>query len=71
MKTEHEFVVVLVNPRNDEPIFFCDEDGRPRRFASKQGALEATRGAMWEDKWEWYIVRLAPRGSVTLGTRTP
>jgi len=66
--TSAHYVVVIVNPRTEEPMFMNDEGGVPMRFETRIEARIAARGALWEDAWEWWIVHLHDEGDVVLGT---
>ena len=68
------FAVVIDRERSDglrETTFYRDEDDNGLRFATREAAREAVRGAMWEWAWVWWIVELEEDGRTTLGTVAP
>jgi len=67
MATSAHFVVVIVNPKMNEPMFLKDSVGIPMRFETRVEARLAARGAFWETAWEWWIVELRDDGDVVFG----
>lgn len=68
MRNEGPFVVVIEHPKTNAPMFMMRDEDRPARFISRRAAREGARGALWENKWVWWIVCLEPKGTVLLGT---
>lgn len=58
------FVVVIIQP-SGHPMFMVEEEfegddvGVACRFATEEEARAATKGAMWEHAWDWYVIKLA------------
>ncbi len=54
-------------PAAGRPMLLVDEDDVPVCFPSAEAARAAARGAMWEEKWVWWVVPLREGGVVEYG----
>lgn len=68
MSKPGRFIVAIEMPTMRNTVtFFLDEKEIPMRFQTAVEAREAVRGAMWQDKWVWWVVELAIEGEVQFG----